>query len=68
MELGRYIREKYPREAPGHSGNQFALRYILDNGSVSSAVLDSITIEHLIENTKETEIKLPKKNKKLTRK
>lgn len=43
----------------GYSGNQLALRYVLDNSKVSSAVFGSVTLEHLIENIGAVDIDMP---------
>ena len=38
-----------------------ALRYVLDNPGVTSAVFSTINCDHLIENLKSTEIEMPEK-------
>lgn len=42
-----------------YTANQLALRYVLDNQCVSSAVFSTISIEHLTENLMSTEIVMP---------
>jgi aryl-alcohol dehydrogenase-like predicted oxidoreductase len=46
------------------TGNQLALRYVLDNPNVSSAVFTTTSIEHLMENLKATEIVMPEELRK----
>lgn len=57
MIYGRKFR--FINKISGYSGNQLALRYVLDNEKISSAVFGSVTMEHLIENIGSTEIKMP---------
>lgn len=45
------------------TGNQIALRYVLDNQYVTSSVFNTTNPEHLYENVKSTDIKLPNKIK-----
>lgn len=42
-----------------YSANQLALRYVLDNPKISSAVFSTTSVEHLAENLKATEIVMP---------
>lgn len=46
------------------TANQLALRYVLDNENISSAVFSTINKNHLIENLKAVEIKMPEKVRK----
>lgn len=57
MRYGRRFR--FINELDGFSGSQLALRYVLDNPLVSSAVFGSVSIEHIAENIQATEIKMP---------
>ena len=43
----------------GCTGNQLALRYVLDNPGISSAVFSTTNIEHLLENVKASSIVMP---------
>ena len=42
-----------------YTANQLALRYVLDNDNISSAVFGTINKEHLIENIKAVDIEMP---------
>lgn len=43
----------------GYTANQLALRYVLDNQYISSAVFNTTNVDHLTENLRATEITLP---------
>lgn len=49
---------KFLTKQDGYTANQLALRYVLDNENISSAVFSTINIEHLIENLKVTDINM----------
>lgn len=57
MTYGRAFR--FINRVPQYSGSQLALRYVLDNKKISSAVFGSVTMEHIIENIEAAEIKMP---------
>ena len=46
-------------EYPEYTGNQLALRYVLDNESIASAVFSTISLDHLIEDIEATNIVMP---------
>ena len=48
----------------GFTANQLALRYVLDNEKISSAVFSTINKEHLVENLKAVDQKMPEKIRK----
>lgn len=48
----------------GYTANQLALRYVLDNDRISSAVFGTIDPDHLEENIKAESISMPEKIKK----
>lgn len=48
----------------GFTGNQLALRYVLDNPYITSAVFGTTNPEHLAENIKAADIQMPKKVRK----
>ena len=48
----------------GYTANQLALRYVLDNKNICSAVFSTTNIDHLKKNLKGAEIKLPEKIRK----
>lgn len=54
-------------EQDGFTGNQLALRYVLDNPGVSSAVFSTINVDHLLDNLKATEIEMPESIRKKIR-
>lgn len=57
MRYGRRFR--FINKLDGFSGSQLALRYVLDNPLVSSAVFGSVSINHLVENISATDICMP---------
>lgn len=50
---------KFLTKYDGYTGNQLALRYVLDNEGISSAVFSTTNIDHLIENISATSIVMP---------
>lgn len=48
----------------GYTANQLALRYVLDNQYISSAVFNTTSVDHLIENFKASEIVMPESIRK----
>ena len=48
----------------GYTANQLALRYVLDNPQITSAVFSTISKEHLLENLKAVEIEMPARIRK----
>lgn len=62
MAEGRKYR--FINKVDGYSGNQLALRYVLDNEKVSAAVFGSVSIEHLIENSGAVDIVMPEEVRK----
>lgn len=52
---------RFLNSVDGYTANQLALRYVLDNKQISSAVFATTSIEHLEENLKATEIVMPEK-------
>lgn len=63
---------RFMNDVKGITGNQIALRYVLDNPYITSAVFGTTSKEHLKENVKAAEIQIPdyitKKIKKAGRK
>ncbi|MBE5861856.1 MAG: aldo/keto reductase [Lachnospiraceae bacterium] len=57
MQRGKDFRFLTKQE--GFSGNQLALRYVLDNPYVSSAVFSTISIEHLRDDLSAVNIEMP---------
>lgn len=49
-------RFQFVNEVEGMTGNQVALRYVLDNRRITSAVFGSVDKEHIIENTEAVDI------------
>lgn len=43
----------------GYSGNQLALRYVLDNSHIASAVFSTISIDHLLDDLSAADILMP---------
>lgn len=62
MAEGR--RYRFINKVDGYSGNQLALRYVLDNKKVSAAVFGTVSIEHLIENSGAVDIVMPEEVRK----
>ena len=52
-------RYRFIDQADGISGAQIALRYVLDNPHITSAVVGTASIEHLRENLQASEIPIP---------
>ncbi len=50
---------RFLTEQDEFTANQLALRYVLDNNKISSAVFSTINTDHLIENVKASEIVMP---------
>lgn len=50
---------KFLTQNSDYTANQLALRYVLDNKNVSSAVFSTINIDHLVENLRAVEIAMP---------
>lgn len=68
---GQYEKSKNFRfltEQKGYSGNQLALRYVLDNPHISSAVFNTICIEHLIDDLGAADIIMPEEIRKQIKK
>ena len=57
-------RYRFVNKVEGLTGNQVALRYVLDNKYITSSVFGSVNPEHLVENIKSTELVLPDDVKK----
>lgn len=57
MMYGRRFR--FVNEVSDFSGSQLALRYVLDNPRISSAVFGSVNTDHLIENVGAADIEMP---------
>lgn len=55
---------RFINEINGYSGNQLALRYVLDNEDVASAVFGSVTLNHIIENIGAVDIEMPEEVRK----
>lgn len=55
---------RFLAEQKGFTGNQLALRYVLDNENVTSAVFNTTSVEHLVENLKATKIVMPESIRK----
>lgn len=55
---------KFLTKVPGYTANQLALRYVLDNEMVTSAVFSTINTEHLTENLKGVDITMPESIRK----
>ncbi len=55
---------KFLNSIPGYTSNQLALRYVLDNEYISSAVFNTTSIAHLKENLRSLEISMPTEVKK----
>lgn len=51
---------RFINEVHGMTGNQIALRYVLDNPYVSASVFNTTSPEHLRENTKSVYMEIPK--------
>ena len=58
---------RFLTEQEGYTGNQLALRYVLDNENITSAVFNTTSVEHLAENLKATEITMPEQVRKMIR-
>ena len=59
---GQFIKGRKYRfinEAEGMTGSQIALKYVLDNPFVSSAVFGTTTMNHLEENVQAVDIEIP---------
>ena len=50
---------RFLTEQKDYSGNQLALRYVLDNPHVTSAVFSTISVDHLIDDLGATDIVMP---------
>lgn len=50
---------RFINKVQGITGNQVALRYVLDNNNITSSVFGTSNIEHLCENCKASDIVLP---------
>ena len=59
---------RFLTEQKGYSGNQLALRYVLDNPHISSAVFNTICIEHLIDDLGAADIIMPEEIRKQIKK
>lgn len=57
MKKGRDFR--FLTTQKDYSGNQLALRYVLDNAHVASAVFSTISLDHLLDDLKASEIRMP---------
>lgn len=55
---------RFMNHVPGFTGNQLALRYVLDNPGITSAVFGTTSIEHLRENVKACDLEMPKNIRK----
>ena len=52
---------KFLNNVPNVTSTQLALKYVLDNPNVTTAVFGTTTMAHLIENVQSVNVKLPKK-------
>lgn len=52
---------KFLNNVPNVTSTQLALKYVLDNPNVTTAVFGTTTMEHLIENVQAVNVKLPKR-------
>lgn len=52
---------KFLNDVPNVTSTQLALKYVLDNPNVTTAVFGTTTMEHLIENVQAVNVKLPKR-------
>ena len=50
---------RFLTEQKDFTGNQLALRYVLDNDNITAAVFNTTSVEHLVDNLKATEIVMP---------
>lgn len=50
---------RFINECHSISGNQIALRYVLDNPNVASSVFGTSSIEHMVENIQATDLVMP---------
>ena len=50
---------RFLTEQKKYSGNQLALRYVLDNPHISSAVFSTIHLQHLLDDLSAAEIVMP---------
>lgn len=50
---------KFLTEQKDYTANQLALRYVLDNENISSAVFSTTSVEHLVENLNAVSITMP---------
>ncbi len=55
---------KFLTKQEGFTANQLALRYVLDNEKVSSAVFSTTNTDHLVENLKAVDIVMPEEIRK----
>ena len=55
---------RFMNHVPGFTGNQLALRYVLDNPGITSAVFGTTSVEHLRENVKACDLEMPKNIRK----
>lgn len=60
----KYMRQKskdyrFLNNFDGCTANQLALRYVLDNKNITAAAFNTTNIDHLIENLKSVDIKMP---------
>lgn len=51
---------RFINKVDGITGNQIALKYVLDNPYITSAVFGTTSIDHLIENVNSCKIEIPK--------
>lgn len=61
-------RFKFLNTVPNVTSTQLALKYVLDNPNVTTAVFGTTTMEHLIENSEAVNVTLPEKIKEQIRK
>mgnify|MGYP005772287255 CR=1 FL=1 len=50
---------RFMNNVPGFTGNQLALKYVLDNPCITSAVFGTTSVEHLLENIKPCDLEMP---------
>lgn len=55
---------KFLTKQKGFTANQLALRYVLDNKKISSAVFGTVNTDHLIEKLTAVDIVMPENIKK----
>lgn len=59
---------RFLNHVEGFTGNQLALRYVLDDPCITSAVFGTTNPEHLVENIKAADIQMPEKVRKAIKK